>query len=212
MNNKDFQFTQAFSYGFSTAWKHLGVVAISTALLLLFVGLLGGSTAAFNIAEVSKNALSLSFGITGLSFVGVFIFLPLLLGYFKILLEIHDRGQSTIGVMFSCFSYIVTVFVAYILYALAVGFGTMLFIIPGLIFAGRFILFPLFIIDKNLGAIDSLRYSWRATAGHSIMAALFYIAIQFIAVIGALVFGIGILYTFPAAQLAMVYLYRQLTR
>lgn len=69
------------------------------------------------------------------------------------------------------FSYMV----ALTLYVLMVFIGMVFFIIPGCILYARCILFPYYLIDCRVSAIDSLRLSYRSTAGNTLQ--LFGIAL-----------------------------------
>jgi len=55
-----------------------------------------------------------------------------------------------------------------ILYGLAIFFGLLLFIIPGIIIAGRGSLASLVFFEENLGPVDSLKRSFALTKGHVI--------------------------------------------
>lgn len=55
-----------------------------------------------------------------------------------------------------------------ILYGLAIFFGFLLFIIPGIIIAARGSLASIAFFEENLGAVDSLKRSFALTKGHTI--------------------------------------------
>ena len=58
------------------------------------------------------------------------------------------------------------IFGAYILCAIAVFFGLLLLILPGIYVGARLALFPSFMMMENKGVFDSLKSSWEATDEH----------------------------------------------
>ncbi len=70
---------------------------------------------------------------------------------------------------------IFAVLVSSLLYGLIVFFGLILLIIPGIIFALGCYFYFFLIVDKQLGAIDSLRTSWHITKGHKGTLFVFYL-------------------------------------
>ena len=101
------------------------------------------------------------FLIVSLAFIGLW------LGYIKFVLEIHDKNQSSVKVIFSQFRKSFTSLLATILYFLMVGLGLMCFVVPGIVVAIRFRFYQEFIVDKNAGVLESLSRSLEATRNHN---------------------------------------------
>ncbi len=93
------------------------------------------------------------------------VVLGLVLGFMRIVLDVVDTGSSTVSRILSCFHMVFRFFVASIMGIIVICFGLILFIIPGIILMLRLRFFPYYIIDKNMGALDSLKESYRATKG-----------------------------------------------
>lgn len=89
--------------------------------------------------------------------------------------------------------------------------GLALLIIPGIYFAFRLGVANLSFIDRNEGVFAALRRSWDMTKGPQfwtvVLVALTSIALY---VVGLILFGVGVLVTYPLALLLMAKLYRAL--
>ena len=97
---------------------------------------------------------------------------------------------------------------ATILYVLMVLVGLLLLIIPGIIVALRFGLFQQAIVEKNLGAVDALKYSWNLTRGNGFGLFGFYFVSFFIVIAGVLAVLIGLLWALPTVWLAGLIAFR----
>jgi hypothetical protein len=71
-------------------------------------------------------------------------------------------------------------FGAYLLSVIAVFFGLILLILPGIYVGARLALYPSFMMMENKGVIDSLKSSWEATDEHG--GLLFGLTLLFLAV------------------------------
>jgi hypothetical protein len=90
--------------------------------------------------------------------------------------------------------------------------GLVLLIIPGIYIAIRLSVANLSFIDKNQGVKASLKSSWDMIKGSTFWTAvLVMIASVFLYMIGLVLFGIGILVTYPLAMILMAKFYRALT-
>lgn len=100
-----------------------------------------------------------------------------------------------------------------IVIGLVVICGFILLIIPGLYIAFRLGLANFVFVDQNLGIKGSIKHSWHMTKGKifwtvvlvTLTAALLYI-------LGLIVFGVGILVTYPLGMILMAKFYRALSK
>lgn len=215
-------FGDAFSFGFNQAWNNLGLVVGSTALLTLVSAVFWAGAAAIWGVLMATGVLgslflasfvpAIAFALTGAFgfLLAEFLSMGFYLGYYRIMLDIKDTGTSTVGRLFSVLRLGLTAFFACLLFQIIVGLGTAFFIIPGLIFMGRFFFFPFFIIDKQVGIMDSLKMSWRATEGQTFNSMVFVFLFCLVCALGSIALGIGALFTIPVAFLAAAHVYRQL--
>ncbi len=148
-------------------------------------------------------ALLISAVVLALFFVG------LDLGFRKIALTLYDRNYCSYKELFVCFGLAPKALLGWILYCAMVWIGWFLFVLPGFIALLRFIFFPYFIIDKNMGPIDALKHSYEITRHHMWDIFAFWVAMKIIVSLG-FVSWMGLLITWPLSTLAYVYFYRQL--
>jgi len=89
--------------------------------------------------------------------------------------------------------------------------GLILLIIPGIIFAMKLMFVPYFIIDKNLGAVDAIKASWKATKGNLMELFLLGALCMLVVIVGALALLIGLVWAIPTTIIASAYAYRKLS-
>lgn len=94
------------------------------------------------------------------------VVLGLVLGFLRVALDLVDRGESAVARMYGSFSVAPRFFLAALLSMIIIALGFVVFIIPGIILTLRLRFFPYYILDKNLGAIASLKASFHATKGY----------------------------------------------
>jgi uncharacterized membrane protein len=125
-------------------------------------------------------------------------------------LDIADGKPVTIGTFFRARN-LGAVFLTAILIGIGVTIGTILCIIPGLIF-GFLAQFAIpFVVDRSLAPVESIKASI-ATARSNIGGALLSWLVQIAAaLIGELLCLIGLVVGFPIAQLIQIYTYRKLS-
>jgi len=88
--------------------------------------------------------------------------------------------------------------------------GTLLCIIPGLIFNALLMLvFPL-IVDRKIGAMAAIGQSWGALKGQLGMSLLLLIVLFVIYLVSAIPCGIGVILSFPLAILTLAVVYRDI--
>jgi uncharacterized membrane protein len=136
-------------------------------------------------------------------------FVGLDLGFKKIALALHDRDQCSYKELFSSFALAPKALVGWVLYGLMVSIGWVFFILPGFIALLRFIFFPYYIVDKNMGPIDALKHSYEATRHHMWDIFALWVAMKIIVSLG-FVSWLGIFLTWPVSTLAYAYFYRKL--
>jgi len=98
-------------------------------------------------------------------------------------------------------------FIAGAIVAISFTIGFALFVVPALLVAAIWGMWPFGVMDRRLGALDALNYSVRITRGRRVellIAAVIYLVLTFL---GALVFGVGLLIVGPwvGATYAVIY-------
>ena len=101
--------------------------------------------------------------------------------------------------------------IASFLFGLMFMIGFALLIVPGLYIWARYGFFPFFILDKDVGPIEALKMSAKATEGIRWQVFLLFISCLGLDILGALFFGVGLLFTIPITLLAIAIVYRRIT-
>ncbi len=99
---------------------------------------------------------------------------------------------------------------ASVVYAIVVGVGLVLLVIPGLVLAVSLQFYSYLILDQDLGLFQSLWRSWEITRGARAKLILLAISLVAINLVGALLLGIGLLWTIPMSLAAIAHVYKAL--
>lgn len=168
--------------------------------------------------------------------VQAFLMAGIFLGYKKVMINLYDTGKVSIRSLFSCMKQgpklliahagwmgilsIPLMVIGWLVHfgggggmAAAVLIGLVLGVVSWIAYI-RFSFISLLMADKNVGIVDSFRYSWRLTSEHAwslfglmIILGLFTGLVQLVGPIGSIIHFFII---FPAGTLAYVYAYRKL--
>lgn len=176
------------------------------------VAMLIGAFIVYQIAQsiiqgVVGNGPFLSLVSLGFSVLSLF----LEIGAIKIILKLVDGKKADIKELWAYPQYLLRMIGASIIYCLILVLGFILLIIPGIYLAIRLQFYSYYIIDKDAGAIDSLKMSWKATEKNVINLFLFALLLIGINILGAIALGVGLLVTVPVSFIAVTLLYRKLS-
>ncbi len=90
--------------------------------------------------------------------------------------------------------------------------GLVLLIIPGIYFAFRLGVANLSFIDRHEGVFAALRRSWDMTKGSTFWTVVLVSLVSLVLyIVGLILFGVGVLVTYPLALILMAKLYRALS-
>ena len=202
MGEKRFSMGEAIGFGWETMKSNIGFfigLLIIAFIIQNIPSLLGGLT------EKNLPALSVLF-----YFGGLILGIVVQLGLMKISIQFCDNIEGKLSDLFSAFHLIIKYILASILYFLIVLGGIILLIIPGIIWALKFMLYPYFIIDQGLGPIKALKASARATDGAKWDLFVFGIVLGLINFAGMLLLIVGLFATIPTSMVAFAYVFRTL--
>ena len=132
------------------------------------------------------------------------------MGAIKIALKYRDGEKVEFANMFDGFAILPAFMAAAVLKALAVGFGLMFLIVPGIVIAIRFWFFGYMVVDEERGPIEAIQRSITITEGVGVDLFLFGLLLIGINFLGLLAFGLGLFVTVPVTILATAYVYRYL--
>lgn len=130
------------------------------------------------------------------------------LGMIRVGLNIVSGSPFALGMMFSGGRHLLTALCATILYSAMIVLGLVAFIVPGIYLAFRFSQYMPAIVDKNLGVLQSLKYSWSITTNNCLnLFGLFLLTIGII-LAGFLALLIGLIVAVPVVWLTWMVAFR----
>ncbi len=188
---------------------YVGIVIVVFFLWFLIQGAILNTTVNAN-GTVSSPGFFMTIFVGALG-VLIFAFMGYLVqaGMSRVGLDIAAGQRAEIGRIYST-DRLVKVIVAGILVAIATFIGTLLCYLPGLIVGFLCQYFVLFILDKDLEPIDSIKASVSFVIANFLPLLLVYIVCGVIVFVGAILCGVGLLVAIPLAVLIQVYAYKSL--
>jgi uncharacterized membrane protein len=187
-------------YGWNAYWKNVGPMLLITIVIIAI-------QVVFSIlGNVSDSAFIRIF----FSLVGWIVGMILALGLYRASLAVVKGQTPDVAMLFQVEglgSYIV----AAILYGLMVFVGLIFCIIPGIILAIMFMFYGYLIVeDPTLGPTDALKKAQEITKGRLGELFVFGLALFGINLVGALLCGVGLIFTYGITAIAVAYAYRTL--
>lgn len=219
-----FSVGDAFNWGFKKFQENLGPIILASLIvfaavavleIIIWVVMIGSLTASTTVDQY--GVVHTSGGGFGLFLFGYGAFMiVMMLGSYLVqmaiiraTLMITNGEQVTLNRMFST-ERIGTFIAAAVLVVIGTYIGMVLCFIPGLIFMFFSFFFGWFVIDKQMGAVESIQASFRLV-NQNMGTCVGLIIGSFIAyAVGAILCGIGLLVAIPVIVLATGYSYRRM--
>ncbi|MBA2369148.1 MAG: hypothetical protein H0V82_09020 [Candidatus Protochlamydia sp.] len=132
-------------------------------------------------------------------------------GFAYMALRAADGLKVKFEDLFARFDCFFNYFLSSLLYIGIVTIGLILFIVPGIIWAIRFGLYPFFIADQKAGPVEALKLSSKATYGFKWDLLKFLLLLILACIVGTLLFFVGLLVVLPVFTIAYAIIYRRLT-
>jgi uncharacterized membrane protein len=230
MENKTVSLTEAIKFGFVTTmdniWLFLGLIFLQGLIRVLrYSGIVFLFAMHFirGFSVVQPQTITWEF-LASLISVQLVLVSALLYILFSILdygfqagmravmLELHDTGHSRFSTLFTSFPIVLNYAIAQMLYSVLVGFGFLLFVLPGVWFAVKYYFFDYVIVDKNVGPFESFKISSRITQGNRYQVLALVLLIWLVFALAFQMYGFTLLLAIPLCYGAKVYLYRRLER
>jgi uncharacterized membrane protein len=198
--SRSFDIGEAVAAGWRGFWPNILPMALFALIVFAVNGLL--------------QVLQPDAGATGsflLSVVGFVIAQLVAIGWIKIALDITDGRPISSEAITERFNLIGPYLIAAVLYALMVGVGLLLLIVPGIILGIVFAFYGFHIVDTgSRDAIGALRRSAELTRGARGRLFLLGLVLIGINVLGLLALVVGVLITSGISLLAIAHVYRRL--
>ncbi len=210
----------AFNWGwtkFTQNWVPmvLGVLAyiavIGVVAIVLFTVVVGGATASIDpVTGELRTGGAIGFGFGYLLILAVIVLLMTFMqaGVIRAALEVANGRRVEFATFFR-FDDFGTVIVAALLVGIGTAVGTLLFVLPGIVFAffAQFTLF--FVIDKRLSPVDALKASFTLVNRNLGTIVLLYLGVLVANAVGSFLCYVGQLVSFPVGLLATTQVYRR---
>jgi uncharacterized membrane protein len=129
----------------------------------------------------------------------------------RIALDIYDSGTANLNRLGDLFQIYIPYVIGKFLFAVMVGVGTILLIVPGIILSLMFLYVGYLVVDRRLGPIEALKESYRITTGVKWPLFVFGLVIVLVNIVGMVCLGIGLFVSVPITMMASAYVYRQLS-
>lgn len=189
----------------STSWKYtksqiwvLAGLFIGYFILSSLIGVLLMPAQGSIVGNIIANLLS------------IVISCAFMLGYIKNMFQTLDGEEPQFSAYGSQSRKIVTYFVASLIYIIAVSIGIILLLVPGIYLAVRLQFCTQFIVEENCGITESLKKSWQLTEGQVMPLLLLLLTMIGIALVGCILFFIGIFVAMPLIYMMQCYVFRKL--
>jgi uncharacterized membrane protein len=88
--------------------------------------------------------------------------------------------------------------------------GLIFFIVPGIIVMLRFGMYQSALVDRNMGVMQSLGYSWELTKGNSLNLFVILLLTVLVFFAGCIAMFVGLLFALPVMWLMWIVAYRWL--
>lgn len=201
MKEKFFSIKDVLSRGWES-WKQNWFLWIGAVAISFLLGSVGNLSGFFKKSDITETIFQI---------LGILLSAYATLGIINLALRTAKGLKVTLSDYFDTWPYYVRFLLGQILYFTAVSLGLVLFIVPGIILGLMFYLFPYFIIEKNLGVIDSFKASSRAVYGTKWHLFLFSAIGILLNILGLLCLVIGLFISIPVVAIAQAVIYKILS-
>jgi uncharacterized membrane protein len=196
-----FNVGDAVSYGWNAYWKNVGPMV----LIVLVIWAVNVVLAL--VALPFDNA----FARAVFQIIGWLVGLLLALGLIRATLAVTRGVKPEVSMLFETDNFGPYI-VAAILFGIGAAIGLILCIVPGIIFITFFGFYGFVIVDQNeQSPIDALKRSKDLVSGHFGAVLGLAVVLILINIVGAILCGIGLLFTIGITAIAWAYAYRALS-
>lgn len=131
-------------------------------------------------------------------------------GLIRILLDIAEKKEVKINTLWSMPNLAPHYLALKVLQAVIIFLGFILFFFPAVIFWIMFSFASFAFIKREGGILEALVESKNVTRGYKWQLLLVFILLSVLNILGALLYGVGLIVTVPFSHLAIAYLYTKL--
>jgi uncharacterized membrane protein len=143
-------------------------------------------------------------------FIGIVIQILLKMGTISFFLKAHEAPELLRVSMLWAPAYFGSYVLASIVVGLVVLVGLILLIVPGIIWALRYMFVPYLVVDRGLGYSEAMKESRRITDGHKWQLLGLIGLLVLVNIAGLIALVVGLLVSIPVSALALAHAYRTL--
>ncbi|MBP9761094.1 MAG: hypothetical protein KBD15_02550 [Candidatus Magasanikbacteria bacterium] len=202
METKSLAMGEAIRYGWNTMKQHIGFFIL---FLLMYMAIYIGTSVIFAIVS-GDNAVVYFIGNIILMVFDVF----LSLGLIRVTLSIIDNKKPDVKELFAEGQQLLDGVILTVLYGLIVLGGTLLFIIPGIIWSIKYSQSFYLLVDKKMKPMEALKQSGLMMEGVKMEYLGYSLLYALIIIAGVLALIVGLFAAVPTTMMAGTWIYRRL--
>ena len=203
MEKKGFSVGDVLKFSFRE-WKKNWTLWLGITLFAVLIPMLPQAL----LLNVSEDAILPQ---VGLHTIRLLLTVLVHMGILTVALKAAKEQSFTFSDFFSKFHLFPSYLLGKILFIAGMIIGLFLLVVPGIVFALKFNLWPFFVLDRDVTGLDSLKESNKAVEGVKWDILLFWIAAILLNIFGFLLLGVGFLITWPVTLIAWSKIYLRLT-
>lgn len=203
MDKKGFSVGDVLKFSFRE-WKKNWTLWLGITLFAVLIPMLPQAL----LLNVSEDAILPQ---VGLHTIRLLLTVLVHMGILTVALMAAKQQSFTFSDFFSKFHLFPSYLLGKILFIAGMIIGLFLLVVPGIIFALKFNLWPFFVLDRDATGLDSLKESTKAVEGAKWDILMFWIAAILLNIFGFLLLGVGFLITWPVTLIAWSKIYLRLT-
>ncbi|OCW94019.1 hypothetical protein A9168_09150 [Macellibacteroides sp. HH-ZS] len=196
---------------FKISWKQTRAQIWVLAGLLIGFTIISFTLSIFSTPDPIQGLAGYTLGIIFMNILSIIFSMIFSLGYLKNIFQALDGDEPQFSAYGQQARKILTYFIANLLLVIIVGIGLCLLILPGIYLGVRLQYFTAVIVEDNGGIISSMKRSWEITKGN--FWPLFLLGLTYfgIAILGILIFVVGIFVAYPLIYMMYAASYRVLS-
>lgn len=163
------------------------------------------------VGNIDKTDQTLQFVVLGLNIINFLVSTFMSGGLTLFAIKVARGDDYQFGDIFKGGPVFLSILGANILISLGVLFGMVLLIVPGIILGLAWGMTVPLIVDRQMGAIDAMKESWRMMDGHKATVFLWGLLAALLVFVGLLACCVGAFLVGPIIQIAYAFIYLRIS-
>ena len=192
--------------------QHFGVICLTGLAYLgvsLGCGFVEGMFNAFLMtAEARSGTSGFNVAIIPVKIISMLLTIGLAGGLTRVSLNLCSGREASPAQLFGEFGKLLKLVGGSILFYILLILGLVLLIVPGIMVGLRMSYFTTAIVDRDMGPVEALKYSWHLTRNNSLNLIGLWVMLLLITLAGIMALFVGLVFAIPVATLAVTLAYR----